>query len=297
MQTGGNGKSEAEKKGVENPPQPQPQPQPPPPPPPESRPATSNTPKIKCTVGEAIVDALLRGSNVQQIANKLTNGSILKVLKIVSDEVAIEEIDAVCKVSEAVRWLQLEQIKTRAIRELSEIAQGCYMDDGGLSTDEARAVEIQRRVCVSILRLNAYPSRRDSYQDERGPSLLRYENHRGTEGTEGGSRFDLFGDSALRAADGGTQRATTVSERLGDEGNEKTQKRENAEREEEETLAVPRATGSAVPRGGDSLGSEKKNDVPHEECGRIVAHGGNSHSKSVNGAVVPGVGACSSHPP
>ncbi len=121
----------------------------------------------------AILDAVLHGMSLEEIAAKCAGGSIVRILQMLAEGVTEAEFLSIIQLHEKCCGLAVERLKTEAVLTLASIMTGdaFAQTDGPLTSDDVRRIELRRRACTSILRLNPLPTRRDSAADARIATL------------------------------------------------------------------------------------------------------------------------------
>ncbi len=125
----------------------------------------------------AVIDAILHGMTVEEIAAKVAGGSIVRVLEIMAEGINPADLRNLIQFHELHCSLSIERLKTEALLTLASIMTGAIFRefDHPITSDDLRIIELRRRACNSILRLNPLPTRRDSAPDAM-LTTLRAEN-------------------------------------------------------------------------------------------------------------------------
>lgn len=122
----------------------------------------------------AVVDGLMHGMTLEEIAAKCTGGSLVRVLQIMMEGLAPGDLQALIAAGELQCGIMIEVAKIDAMITLGKFISGegfnGLREAGLITQDDMRLMELRRRACLSILRLNPLPTRRDSYGDSRFPT-------------------------------------------------------------------------------------------------------------------------------
>lgn len=121
--------------------------------------------------GVGVIDQTLRGIPLDTIARQRKT-TVTQLLLDFATSGGIQTARKVTRSYEEVIRLELERVKMEALQTLTELAAGGWMTSS-LTVEHYRAFETTRRACIAILRLNPFPTRRDSYNDERGMSATQ----------------------------------------------------------------------------------------------------------------------------
>ncbi len=158
-----------------------------------------------------MLELLLRGCTIAEMAE--TSGlSFTTILKSITER-DLANMALVHRMLVMARGYRLDKNKEDALIRLFAIATNLAAEyPDGMTPEQARVIDVQRRAILSILRLQDFPAARgsDSYQDERGPHSgsrtgecehsVRAESSDGERGHS--ARANSFGATTRSAADG-----------------------------------------------------------------------------------------------
>ena len=117
-------------------------------------------------LAEQTLELLMRGYTLLYCAEEIKafGGSILRVHECLDAHFSNQQLRAIAVRTEHARAIRLERIKQEVLQELREMAAQ-HLADTIVTIEEARAIDVRRRAAISLLRLKAFPTARDSYND------------------------------------------------------------------------------------------------------------------------------------
>jgi len=118
-----------------------------------------------------VLELLLRG---HMLADIIEDSSIpaLAIVEAFDDEEDFARLGRLRRTIGEFRAIHLEHMKLDALSRLFQIGLRLREEyPEGMTGDDVRLIEAERRACVSLMRLSAFPRASESRQDERGPRV------------------------------------------------------------------------------------------------------------------------------
>lgn len=116
-----------------------------------------------------VQELILRGMSIDEMV-EISGLSYTAILQAAAtlDFATLRAMHAVEVMS---REFRMERVRMAALERLAELATNLSAEyPEGMTTDQARAIDAQRRAIISALRLPPFPTLRDSFRDVQAPS-------------------------------------------------------------------------------------------------------------------------------
>jgi hypothetical protein len=134
----------------------------------ESRPADELTPERRAM---AVFDAIMHGVLPDEVAARVAGGSFARILDIIAVGLPEERLRKWIALNEIQSAMVIGHFKLEALKTLGSFISGAGFDDlrqkSEVTASDMRIVELRRRACISMARLNPLPTRRDSCADAK----------------------------------------------------------------------------------------------------------------------------------